>query len=145
MNNGNYYGYLTVNVTTAIAAIPLADATVTVSRVSEGVDTPIAVLKTDVDGKTEKLRLQTPPPSNSLTPTPSGPSYALYNINARKSGYYPSSSLNVPVFANVTSIQPMHLLPYIVGRESDYAPGDNWVTEGEKYNLSTPEIREEKP
>ncbi len=143
MNNENYYGYLTVNVTTAIAAIPLADATVTVSRLSEGVDTPVAVLKTDADGKTEKLRLQTPSPSNSLTPTPSGPSYALYNVNAQKDGYYPATSINVPVFANVTSIQPMHLVPYIIGKEN-YSADNEQVTEGEKYNLSTPEIREEK-
>lgn len=135
MNNEASNGFLIVNVTTARGAIPLADATVTVSQLNGGVDTPVAVVRTDIDGKTEKLTLQAPPPDNSQTPNPTGPSYALYNVEVVKNGYYTENELNIPVFSGITSIQPVRMLPYIVGRNTSPQSNSD-VAERRGYDLN---------
>ena len=114
-NNGNF-GYLGVTVTTAIDAIPIRDSTVTISQLSDGVDKTVKILTTDIDGKTDIIILPTPPKENSLTPNPLGPSYAVYNVRVDKEGYYTQSSLNVPIFTGITSIQPIRLIPLVYGQ-----------------------------
>ncbi len=143
MDNDQNYGYLVVNASTASDAIPIVGAVVTVSQLTDGRDVPFVILQTDVDGRTDKIQLPTPPPGNSLTPNPTGPSYALYNIEITKDGYYSSNSLNVPVFAGVTSIQPIRLIPVISGYTLQ---GDRVipnVTEGQSYELAENEYRGE--
>lgn len=108
-------GYLTVAVTTAISAIPLKNADVVISKTVDGVTEPVFILKTDISGKTEKVPLPSPPRENSLTPAPQGPSYALYTITAYKEGYYPGTVVNVPIFADITSLQNMVLYPLTAG------------------------------
>ncbi len=136
MDNNLNYGFLTVNVTTASGALPIVDATVTVSQLTDGKDTPFAILQTDSDGRTDRILLPAPPQSNSLTPTPIGPGYSLYNIEVEKEGYYTSNYLNVPIFPGITSIQPVKLIPTVSGYT---LKGDHIVppvTEGEPFGLS---------
>ncbi len=136
MDNNLNYGYLTVNVTTASDAIPISGATVTVSQLTDGKDTAFAILETDRDGRTDKIQLPAPPQANSLTPYPNGPQYSLYNLHVEKEGYYEANNLNVPIFAGITSIQPVKLIPVISGYRLE---GDRiipQVSEGQPYGLT---------
>ncbi len=143
MDNNMNFGFLVVNVSTASGALPISGATVTVSQISDGKDTPFVILQTDADGKTDRILLPAPPQSNSLTPTPTGPGYSIYNIEVEKEGYYISNNLNVPVFPGITSIQPVKLIPIVPG----YAlQGDRIVPpviEVEPYGLNENEDRTE--
>jgi len=103
-------GYLVVNVSTARGAIPLRDAAVTVYYDETG-NTGIAlVLTTDMSGKTEKAELPAPNRLESESPGTDKP-YATYTVNVTKDGYYPVTNTGVPVFAGVTSIQPVEMVP----------------------------------
>ncbi len=143
MVNTPNHGYLTVSVTTASDAIPLPGVVITVSQTENGRDVTLAVLQTDRDGRTEKIMLPAPPQSNSLTPTPNGPAYSLYNIQAEKEGYYSSNSLNVPVFPDVTSIQPVRLIPLPAGYGKQGDGIRPQVAEGIGFGLSENESASE--
>lgn len=126
-------GYLIVNAFTARGAIPIKDATVTVSYYSPSLPSPHAVLKTDKSGRTPKISLPTPPRELSLSPSPSSspsrsqspslpPSstspgdilqrpYALYNIEISKDGFYSVVDIGVKIFAGITAIQNTDLVP----------------------------------
>lgn len=119
-------GYLIVNVFTARGAIPIKDATVTVSYYSPSLPSPHAVLKTDKSGRTQKISLPTPPRELSLAPSsPSDPfppsstspgdilqrPYALYNIEISREGFYSVVDIGVKIFAGITAIQNTDLVP----------------------------------
>lgn len=103
-------GYLVVNVSTARGAIPLRDAAVTVYY-DEPDNTGVhSVLTTDMSGKTAKIEL--PAPARILSESPgNGKPFATYTVTVEKSGYYPVTNTGVPVFAGVTSIQPVEMIP----------------------------------
>ncbi len=108
--NTDSVGYLVVNVTTARGAIPLADASVNI-RGSEAAGSGVLFsLRTNRDGRTEKVALPTPPRAESQTPGYPVP-YAIYNIEVFKDGYLPLSFQNVPIFPSVVSIQPAVMVP----------------------------------
>ena len=103
-------GYLVVRVSTARGAIPLEGATVNV-RGSTAADSGILFsLRTDRDGKTEKIALPTPTRSASTAPGNTAP-YATYNLDVFSDGYIPLAFHNVPVFPEVVSIQPAVMVP----------------------------------
>lgn len=103
-------GYLIVNVSTARGVIPLKDASVTVSYNEPEGTSVFSVMTTDMSGKTEKLEL--PAPSRALSESPGNVKpYATYTITVEKDGYYPVTNAGVPIFAGVTSIQPVEMLP----------------------------------
>ncbi len=110
MENPQSIGYLVVNVSTARGAIPLRDASVTVMYDEDGNTSIHSVLTTDMSGKTERLEL--PAPSRELSETPGNiKPYATYTISAEKDGYYPVTNTGVPVFAGITSVQPIEMIP----------------------------------
>ena len=107
-------GYLIVRVTTALGAIPLENASVTVRGTEPENDGVVFSLLTDSDGKTERIELPAPPRANSETPYYDKP-YSLYGIDVFADGYIPLHLNEVPVFSSVTSIQPAIMLPYLEG------------------------------
>lgn len=137
-DNGNF-GYLSITVTTAADAIPISGATVSVWKMVNGAEENVKLLTTDSNGKTDTVILPTPPKENSLTPNPLGPSYAVYNVRADKDGYYTQTSLNVPVFTAVTSVQPMRMIPLVYGQsqgiDSIGAPYSLLTNENPEPNL----------
>jgi len=103
-------GYLVVNVSTARGAIPLRDAAVTVYYDESGNTSVHSVLTTDMSGKTPKITL--PAPARILSESPgNGKAFATYTVTIEKDGYYPVTNTGVPVFAGVTSIQPVEMVP----------------------------------
>ncbi len=110
MNEPQNVGYLVVNVSTARGAIPLGGASVTVLYEEPSNSSIFTVLNTDMSGKTEKIEL--PAPARSLSELPGNVKpYATYTLQIEKEGYYTVTNTNVPVFAGVTSIQPVEMLP----------------------------------
>lgn len=110
MEQTNSSGYLIVNVYTARGAIPLKDASVTVSYENPENSSVAAVLKTDMSGKTAKAEL--PAPNRELSEVPGNTKpYATYTVTVEKDGYYSVTNTGVPIFSGVTSIQPVEMLP----------------------------------
>ena len=107
-------GYLIVRASTALGAIPVPDATVTVRNGSDDTSSKrggiLYVLNTDKDGKTPRVALAAPPRSVGLSPS-AAPAYATYNIDVQADGFYRLYFHQVPVYEGITSLQPAFLVP----------------------------------
>lgn len=119
INQNEEFGFLTANVKTANGALPLENASVTVysspppsENNESGFDETdvIYTLKSDKNGKTQRVALKAKPLGLSQSPSEPFP-YLSYNILVTKDGYYDSTYLNVPIFEGVTSIQDVYLIP----------------------------------
>jgi hypothetical protein len=103
-------GYLQARVFTALGAIPIEGASVKISS-SEGIFPTIAH-DLITDGSGETLTVSLPAPPRNLSGAPGNPTpYALYRIEAYAEGYAPYLALNVPVFSEILSIQPISMVP----------------------------------
>lgn len=103
---------LRVLVSTALGAIPLADAAVTVSTTADkdGMRSLLYSVRTDQGGMTPPMLLATPPLSNSLAPD-SGMPYSLYTVEATKDGYTPLTALQIAMFPGIATVLPIALTP----------------------------------
>lgn len=104
------YGFLTVRVSTARGAIPLAGAAVSIRDQSGTEGAILHSLVTNGDGVTERVPLPTPAPSASDAPG-GPPPYASYRVDVSKRGYLPVTFEEVPVFPSILSVQPAVLVP----------------------------------
>lgn len=102
----NSTGYLLVNARTALGALPVSGARVTVNGAAE----PIEVY-TDMSGATERIELLTPDVENSLSPGSVLPPYSSYNVSVEADGFYTVRTKSVPVFPGVTSVQNVNMIP----------------------------------
>ena len=128
-------GYLIVNVTTARGAIPLENASVTVSDTQTDGIPVVTVASTDSSGKTPRLALQAPDRGISMQPGTAKP-YASYLVEIEKAGYYPVADCNVPIFAGITSIQPVEMIPLAENDSDNVYPRSGLITsEGENPDL----------
>ena len=125
-------GYLLVRVSTALGAIPVEGATVTVREndaESEQRGTIIRVLVSDRDGRTERIALAAPPRANSETPGGRLP-YATYNVDVEATGYYRQTFNGIPIYDTITSIQPALLIPIAQNGNLDGVSRDETNFEG---------------
>lgn len=107
-------GYLRVRVTAGDLPAEGANVTVTEYPEGEGGGELLYSLRTDENGLTPPLALFAPPADESLTPGFLQP-YSVYNVSVELDGYYPVEGVGVPVFENITAIQPFRLLPILEG------------------------------
>lgn len=104
-------GYLIVNTRTARGALPVEGASVLVSTNEDfGENGVLYTLRTNASGATEKVSLSAPPMAESMKPGAEKP-YATYNLRITKEGYQTVEKINVPIFENLTAIQPVELVP----------------------------------
>ena len=105
-------GALRVLVTTALGALPLENAVVSVSTIPDetGMRTLLYSVTTDSGGMTPVMMLTTPPRSNSLTPD-SGPPFAVYTVEISAEGYTPLTALHIAMFSGVPTMLPVALTP----------------------------------
>ena len=108
-------GYLQVRVFTAGGAFPVEGAQVYVTGTGENSGV-IESLVTDISGLTRRIALPAPPAGLSMSPGNKNP-YGAYNIQIRKEGFNTVDDMNVPIFENVTSIQPVQLVPIAESRD----------------------------
>ena len=111
--------HLIVQVFMARQALPLEDATVTVSEQvnADGAEKVLSVQQTDENGKTQPIELPAPPEYKSEKPGFSDP-FARYNVLVRKKGYYTQKVIGVTLFAGITSIVPVNIEPLPRGEQS---------------------------
>ena len=103
-------GYLRVRVSTARGAIPLENATVSVKGTPEQNSGIVYSLETDSSGLTPRMPL--PAPNKNLSQTPNNvPPFSLWNIDVYYKGFSRAHYTNVPVYAEITSVQNADLIP----------------------------------
>ena len=110
-------GFLRILVTEANGALPVRGAVVTVTDYGNGSpeeagreNDVLYLLRTDADGETETVTLDTPPASESRMPGSDAPG-GLYGVTVYSPGYYRVEAVGVPVFAGVVSLQRIDLVP----------------------------------
>lgn len=103
-------GYLIAQVFTARMAIPIQD--VSVSIMTDNLEKPelIAFRKTDRNGKTERVAIETPDIGASLEPS-ARRGFTTCNIQLDHPNYYSVLVEHVQVFPQVESIQQMEMIP----------------------------------
>jgi len=108
---------LIVQVFTARQALPVTNATVTVSRITDvrGNIETLAVHITDENGKTPAIPLPTPPQILSETPGNSHP-YSEYTVDVKKSGYFDNNVRGIQMFDGITTIEPVNMIPLPTGQ-----------------------------
>lgn len=118
---------LRVLVTTALGALPLENAIVSVSTVPDesGMRTLLHSVTTDSGGMTPVMVLDTPPRSNSLNPD-SGPPFAVYTVEISTEGYTPLTALHIAMFSGVPTMLPVALTP--LKENQSFAPTDLTAT-----------------
>lgn len=106
------FGALRVEATAGRRTYPVAGARVVVfGRFSDGMRV-FAEAETDESGVADGIRL--PAPGRALSQQPSGEApYAAYDVQATHPLYQGAQFLQVPVFAGVTSVQPVRFLPAV--------------------------------
>lgn len=132
---------LRVVVTTALGALPLADASVTVSTAADaaGERQLLYSVRTDAGGMTPPMELPTPPRANSMTPD-GGLPYAVYTVEVAREGYTPQTALNVTMFSGVPAVLPVALTPL---KENASSGAGNLTATGEPQVLyHSPDARE---
>ena len=101
-------GKLQINVTSALGAEPVKDATITLSYTGDPSKT-IETLKTNESGQTEIVELNAPSIEYSMEPSETQP-YAEYTINISANGYRPLDISGIDVLPEVLAIQPVDLV-----------------------------------
>ncbi|MBE6691424.1 MAG: hypothetical protein E7590_09150 [Ruminococcaceae bacterium] len=126
-------GFLVVQVGTAGNAIPLSGAAVTIRESNSG--TVLYELRSDRDGRTERVELPAPARALSMSPSEARP-YAVYNIEVRLSGYEKADYQNVPIFDGITAIQQADLRPIPANGTS----GDLTLNGGRRFEGEEPQL-----
>ncbi len=104
-------GRLFVQVYIGEETTPVPDAGVIISKENSlGSEEILSYMFTDRDGKTAEIQLPAPLKSVSLSPD-NKRGFQNYNIRVDKPGFYTTELLNVPVFSQNTTIQPVALIP----------------------------------
>ena len=108
---GNAKGYILVNVRTADEASPVEGAEVLVTAVVDGARMIIASGLTDSSGTTRKIEVPVPDVEHSLRPGSPERPYNLFDVSVSADGFFNARSVDVPVFAGITSVQNFSMIP----------------------------------
>ena len=104
-------GFLKVQTVTSRAELPVAGATVTVSRLGvDGSRELLRVQRTDESGMTELISVPTPDRANSLTPDQAR-GWTDVQIAASHPDFDGVVSRDVQIFPGVTTLQKLVLVP----------------------------------
>lgn len=113
-----YAGGLKISLTSSLGQIPVANATVTISITGQP-DSIIQTLTTDDSGQTREIELPAPALRYSQEPSDVRP-YSEYDISVEAPGYEPVVVSGSEILPDVTSIQPISMIPQQrPGREED--------------------------
>lgn len=101
-------GYLRVHAYTSDGFIPLEGTAVAV-RDENG--TLIATRLTDKSGRITPIRISSPDEANSKDPNYLGQPFTVVSLRAEHPGYEQISVNQVQLFAGVTTLQPLEMIP----------------------------------
>lgn len=103
-------GILQVRVFTSAAQLPVEGVTVAVTQAASGGAALLATRVTDESGRITPISVPTPARSESLTPGGEQP-WSAVNIWADHPNYERILVENVQIFAGVTTLQELELIP----------------------------------
>ena len=103
-------GYLTVRVYTSSAQLPIEDAAVSLSQVSEAGTRYVATRLTDESGRTDRIAVLTPDPAESLQPSQGIP-YTVVDVTVEFPDYERVLIEGVQIFPGIVTRQDVELLP----------------------------------
>ncbi|WP_324822744.1 hypothetical protein [Sinanaerobacter sp. ZZT-01] len=103
-------GYLAFKIETALGTLPVPNAEVTVSKPLGNGFYLSKVVVTDIDGKTETIALPAVSAEISQAPGIVRP-YSVYNASVSAPGFFTVELFNIPIFENITALQPINLFP----------------------------------
>ena len=104
------YGSIIAQIVTSAAQIPVAGATLTISReLPDGGQELLAVRMSDYDGFTEPFEL--PTASDSQTRQTAEVRYALVDLRTERTGYGRVLVRGAQVFSGVQTLQQLVLIP----------------------------------
>lgn len=109
-------GNLQVRVQSAVGAIPIENARVSIAY-SGDPESTIEELQTNPVGLSESIQLATPPLEYSLEPDQPQP-YAEYSVRIEAVGYQPVDISGVELFSGIKAIQNVRMRPLEVVEES---------------------------
>lgn len=103
---------LRVVVTTALGALPLEGASVSVSTAADaaGERTLLYSVRTGQNGMTPPMELATPSRASSMTPGGIQP-FSLYTVEIEREGYTPVAALHVAMFPGIPAVLPVAMTP----------------------------------
>ena len=104
-------GSIITRVTLAEEVIPVKDALVTVTMEEAEKEILIAALKTDENGKTEQVFLNTPDTAYSLNPDNPIKPYSSVNVRVDHPGAYSVIVRGAQVFPDTVSLVNISLIP----------------------------------
>ena len=105
-------------------ALPVEGASVRILGAEEANRGVAYSLITDLDGLTETVRLPAPSREYSMSPDPTEAPYSLYDLEISKDGYFPKRIYGVMIFAGVSSLQEINMIPSSDNFPSDYPRGN---------------------
>lgn len=124
-------GFLTVRTYTAGGALPVEGSIVLIKGADEErADLRISLL-TDRSGLTDKASLPAPSRTASLSPGGGEGSYASYDIEVTRDGFYPKIIKSVPIFSGVSATLPVNMIPTSIYGE------DSFINEEQKSTVIT--------
>lgn len=113
-------GYISVGVYTALGALPVPNAVVTIYTIDEsGEENALYHYVTDENGRIPNVALPSfYNPSNPLE----SPKYyfTTYNMRVQAINYYTVNVLDLRVFPGVTTVYRIDLIPVMAGPETDH-------------------------
>lgn len=101
-------GYITIQARTAHEAVPLKGVTI---KILDNRENMIYELKTDDNGETQKLPLETLERSFSQNQYFTGIPYISYNVLAQMSGFNTLYVTDIPILDGETALLPLALVP----------------------------------
>lgn len=112
-------GFVNVSVNTALGAIPVRDAVVTLYvKDQEGNEEALYHLITDISGKVPQMAL--PVVYNPLDPLKSREYFfSTYNLRIQASGYYNQNIIDLRVFPDTATNYSVMLIPVMQGGHED--------------------------
>lgn len=102
-------GGIKISLTSILGQIPITNANITISY-TDTQDVVVEDLTTDESGQTEVIELPAPDISYSLNPSETRP-YSEYTISVTAPGYEPTIVTGSEILPDVTSIQPISMIP----------------------------------
>lgn len=102
-------GKLQVRVNSSIGSLPIKDASIEISYTGDP-SSPIETLKTDENGVSETISLDTPPLEYSMQPSENQP-YSEYNLKIKAPEYESLTISGAELLSGVTAIQDVSLSP----------------------------------
>lgn len=105
-------GQLKIQVNSEINALPIEDATISISYTGQSGAT-LEQLKTNNSGQTETIELATPPLEYSLNPSIESQPYSEYTLEVSATGYEPLIISGTELLPNVRAIQNVTMRPRI--------------------------------